>query len=127
LSAVLDSARDDNALGVKVVVGRTEYKIGDGLKVGYRANRDAYCLLVHRGGNGELTPLEPEQGNDLKLAAGERYAYPPDGTNIRITGPPGTDEVGLICSPGRIRLDGVSTIDPSELSVSVARYRVVQN
>jgi subtilisin family serine protease len=127
LNSLLARASDDNDLGVKVVVGRPEYRIGDGLKIGYRANRDAFCLLIHHSSEGEFTPLLPAEGRELRLRARERYAFPEDSaTTITVTGPPGTDEVGLICSSSRIRLDGITEGDPSSLSVSAVRYKVVE-
>jgi Subtilase family/Domain of unknown function (DUF4384) len=126
LTALLNLATDDNQLGVKVVVGRPEYQIGDGLKIGYRANRDAYCVLVHRSSLGEYTPLLPRDGEELRLRAGERYSFPDGNTTIRITGPPGTDEVGLICSPDRFQLDKISEVNQQSLSVNAARYKVVE-
>jgi hypothetical protein len=127
LSGAFALASEENDLGVKVVVGRPDYRIGDGLKIGYRANRTAYCLLIHRSAGGELTPLLPMTGGELRLDAGERYAYPSDSqTTITITGPAGVDEVGLICSASRIALEGIEKADPRSLSVSVAHYRIVE-
>ena len=127
LSRVLELANDDNDLGAKVVVGRPQYSIGDGLKIGYRAKRDAYCVMVHLGSDGEVTPLLPVEGNDLRLQAGERYAYPADSqTTIKITGPAGSEEVGLICSASKIRLEGIADLNRSSLSVSIAQYKIVE-
>ncbi len=120
---LLQRASDDNALGAKVVVGRTTYRIGDGLKIGFRARENCGCILLHRASGGEYTVLESR----LRLEAGERYAYPEgSGSNIKITGPAGRDEVALLCSADPAGLERIEQADAEEISVSLARYAVVE-
>ncbi len=126
LAALFDRGSEENELGVKVVVGRPSYRIGDGLKIGFRAERDCSCVLMHRSSRGEYTPLEPSGDGDLRLEAGKKYAYPLDtGMTIRVTGPPGKDEIALICSRDSLRPQGIETTGDN-LSVSVAAYDVTQ-
>lgn len=121
--SLLERASEDNAVGVKIVVGRPRYKIGDGLKIGFRARENCNCILLHRSSGGEYTPLEAR----LRLEAGERYSYPEGaGSNIKITGPAGRDEVALVCSMGSLSVDRIDDADADDLSISVARYQVVE-
>ena len=123
LDAQLAAARSGRDLDLKVVVGRAEYRIGDGLKVGISADQACYYLLLGRDSRGEFAVISPLGDDRPRLRAGEKRAFPERGT-IRVTGPPGRDEVILIGS--RRPLD-VRTWR-SEASISVARtsYRVVR-
>lgn len=121
LDRMLAQASEENALGVKVVTGRTAYRIGDGLKIGFRSRQDCGCVLVHRSAGGEYTPIEM----NLQLQADRRYAYPENSdTTIKITGPPGRDEVAIICSGSGSSLERIERGDTTGVAVSVARYQV---
>ena len=123
LDAQLAAARSGRDLGLKVVVGRDEYRIGDGLKVGITAERGCYYLLLGRDEQGNFAVISPLGDDRPRLRAGEKRAFPERGT-IRVTGPPGRDEVILIGS--REPLDARSWRSSDSVSVARVSYRVVR-
>ena len=114
---------DANDLDVKVVVGKSEYRVGDGMKIGYRANQDCYFLLINRDANGNYSLVAPMDGEQERLQGGEKYALPRGQETIKVTGPGGPEEVILIASKRPIDLNNA---DPSQLSISIAKYEVIQ-
>lgn len=123
LDAQLAAARSGRDLDLKVVVGRSEYRIGDGLKIGITAERACYYLLLGRDEQGNFAVISPLGDDRPRLRAGEKRAFPERGT-IRVTGPPGRDEVILIGS--REPLDPRNWRSSDSVSVARASYRVVR-
>ena len=123
LDANLKAAGSAADLGLKVAVGRQEYRVGDGLKIGVRADRECDFLLLGRDAQGNFAVIAPLGDDRTRLDAGEKRAFPERGT-IRVTGPPGRDEVILIGAPDPLDARGWRSSD----SISVARvsYRVVR-
>jgi hypothetical protein len=118
-------ARPDNPLGVKIVTGHPDYRPGDGLKVGYRAQQAAFCFVVRKSGAGAVTILQPSATGQLQLAPGAAAVFPPEPQQtIRLSGPAGAEQVALVCSASPIRPDNIDTVNPQSLSVAVASYRV---
>jgi len=123
--SLLRLARADNPLGLKVVTGHAEYRQGDGLKVGYRARSDAYCIVVRQTGGGAVAILQPSGAGELRLAGGVAGIFPAEPLQtIRLAGPAGTGQIGLICSASPLRATNLGQIDPQSLSVAVVSYRV---
>ena len=116
----LDAAPAGN-LDVKVVVGRPEYRVGEGMKIGFRASEDCYYVLLNRDSSGSLSVVAPLEGEADRLAGGERYALPRGQETIKVTGPGGREEVILICSKRPVNLNDANV---SDLSISIARYEV---
>ena len=120
--AVRESGRSPS-LKIKVVVGRSEYRIGDGMKIGFTASEDCYYLLLGRDAQGNFTVISPLRGDAPRLRAGERRSLPEQGA-IRVTGPVGRDEVLLLASRNRIRVENWR-ISAGRVVVARAAYRVV--
>ena len=123
LDAQIAAARSGRDLDLKVVVGRSEYRIGDGLKIGITAERACYYLLLGRDEQGNFAVISPLGDDRPRLRAGEKRALPERGT-IRVTGPPGRDEVILIGS--REPLDPRNWRSSDSVSVARVSYRVVR-
>ena len=123
LDAQLETARSRGDLNLKVAVGRPEYRIGDGLKVGISADEACYYLLLGRDSRGDFAVISPLGDDRQRLRAGEKRAFPERGT-IRVTGPPGRDEVILIGS--RRPLDPRTWRGEDSISVARISYRVVR-
>ena len=123
LDAQIAAARSGRDLDLKVVVGRSEYRIGDGLKIGITAERACYYLLLGRDEQGNFAVISPLGDDRPRLRAGEKRAFPERGT-IRVTGPPGRDEVILIGS--REPLDPRNWRSSDSVSVARVSYRVVR-
>ena len=124
VDAFIDRAERDPDLEVKVAVGRSEYRIGDGLKIGYTASRSCYYLLLGRDSSGKYVVIAPPEGDSPRLAGGEKYLLPEGGDVIRITEPTGVDELILIGSRDPIDLGGRGSARGA--SVSRASYRVTR-
>lgn len=123
LQRVVAAARGGQALELRVVTGRREYRIGEGLKVGVSATRDCFYLLLGRDSRGRYTVISPLGADAPRLRAGEKRVFPEAGA-IRVTGPPGTDELVLIGARRRLDLDGRESAE--SISVAKASYRVVR-
>ena len=124
LDDFLDRAGRDPSLGMKVAVGREEYRLGDGLKIGYTASRSCYYLLLARDSTGKYVLVAPAQGDSPRLTGGERYLLPEGDDVIRVAEPTGVDELILIGSRDPIDLSDRSAV--REVSVSRVNYRVVR-
>lgn len=107
----------------KVVVGRSEYRIGDGMKIGFRSSTGCSYLLFNRTSRGEYSLIAPLDGDTPRLQAGERYALPSGSETLKTTGPPGREQVILVCSPSPVPLRSEGR---GGYSISIAEYEVVQ-
>lgn len=110
-----------SSIRVKVVVGRAEYQVGQGLKVGFTADEDCYYVLLNRDAEGNYSVIAPVTGEAARLNGGEKYALPRGEETLTVSGPGGSEEVILICSRQPIDLN-----DPNVegLSVAIAKYEV---
>jgi hypothetical protein len=85
----------------------SEYRIGDGIVVHFRANRDCYLTLLNIGTSGNLTILFPNGFHpDNRIRAERLYTIPgPEyGFEYRLSGPPGAE-----------RLKAIATLKPVEM------------
>lgn len=123
LERAIDAVRGGDGLEINVVAGREEYRIGDGLKIGVTVSRDCFYLLLGRDAEGHYAVIAPQDGADPRLRGGEKRVFPETGS-IRVTGPPGVDELVLIAARRRIDLNDWD----SSAATAVARvsYRVVR-
>jgi len=106
---------------VKVVVGRAEYRIGEGLRVGFTTEEDCYYVLINRDAVGNYSVIAPAEGESPRLIAGERYSLPRGEETLTVTGPGGEEEILLICSRQPIDLNEPNV---QGLSVAIAKYEV---
>jgi hypothetical protein len=115
-------AGNDSRINPKVVVGKSTYRVGDGLKIGFKVEQDAYFILVHRSSDGEYTVLTSSDGGSGKLRAGEQYVEPSgENRTFRITPPAGTEEILLICSSREADLSDWQEGDGG-VAIASARY-----
>lgn len=124
LDDFLEGPNRDRSLEVKVAVGRSEYRLGDGLKIGYTAAEDCYYLLLSRDSQGRYAVISPLGGHSPRMIGGERYLLPQGDGVFRITEPTGVDEVILIGSREPIDLDRWRFA--GNVAIARARYRVVR-
>lgn len=124
LDDFIDRAEHDPSLELKVAVGRSEYRLGDGLKIGYTASRGCYYLLLARDSSGKYVVVAPLEGDSPRLDGGEKYLLPEGDDVIRITEPTGVDELILIGSRDPIDISDRRPV--RDVSVSRASYRVVR-
>ena len=128
LSATFESlfnlARADNPMGLRVVTGHPTYKAGDGMKLGYRSEREGYCMVVQRSAAGQFTVLQPVGPVELRVTANTPQVFPAEeGQAIRITGAPGEQRVGVICSAEKIGKDSIQRASPGSLSVNAVSFQ----
>lgn len=123
LMGVVAAARDGREVGLRVVAGRREYRIGDGLKVGVSTQRDCFYLLLGRDSRGQYTVISPLGEDEERLYADAKRVFPEEGS-IRVTGPPGTDELVLIGARRQLDLNGRGAAE--SISVAKTSYRVVR-
>jgi hypothetical protein len=113
-------------MGARVAAGHDSYRLGDGLKAGYRAERDGYCLLAQKAPSGQVTALQPLPAPDGRVTAGSVYVFPPqEGSTVRVAGAPGTGQLAVICSASPMRFETLRQANPQSLSVAVVPYQVV--
>ena len=62
LNELLERSGRNRGLKLKVAVGRSEYRLGDGLKIGYTASRSCYYLLLGRDSRGSTSSLRRWKG-----------------------------------------------------------------
>ena len=124
IDAFLERSRRDRDLEVKVTTGSEEYRLGDGLKIGFMASEDCYYLLLGRDSDGRYVAIAPFDGESPRLEAGEKYLLPQGDGVIRITEPTGTDEIILIGSRDRVDLSDQRSA--GEIAVANVAYRVVR-
>jgi Domain of unknown function (DUF4384) len=79
---------------VKLWVDKTDYKVGDNLRVSFEASRDGYVTLVNVGTSGRITIIYPngsEPENSVK--GGRIYSVPAAGDPYELTlgGPAGVE------------------------------------
>jgi subtilisin family serine protease len=125
LDRLLEAAGPDStAIQPKVVVGREVYRPGDGLKIGFKVERDCYYLLVHRDSAGKYTVLAPTPNGRTRLTAGEKYTEPAgENRTIKITPPAGIEHVILICADDDADLENWRPGSKS-VAVSEAHYEI---
>ena len=113
---------------VRVVVGQREYRVGDGMRIGFRSEVDCYYSLIHRSAEGQFTVIAPAGGESRRLRGGERYALPAnDRDTITVTEPIGREALLLVCAPEEIDLaDAVGNTRRQNLRLSIAEYSVVR-
>ncbi len=124
LDDFLERSGCDLSLEVKVAVGRAEYRLGDGLKIGYTASSSCYYLLLGRDASGQHVVIAPLEGDNPRLAGGEKYVLPQGDDVIRASEPTGVDEVILIGS--RDPIDIGNQCSGREVAVARVSYRVVR-
>ena len=123
LMGVVAVVRERHEVGLRVVTGRREYRIGDGLKVGVSTQRDCFYLLLGRDSQGQYTVISPLGKDEERLDSGAKRVFPEAGS-IRVTGPPGTDELVLIGARRQLDRNGRGAAE--SISVAKTSYRVVR-
>jgi hypothetical protein len=73
--------------------GRPVYGVGDELRVGFVAERDARCTLLHRDAAGTFSTFFPETGKATLLEGGERWVS----EGLRVGEPLGRESFLLVC------------------------------
>jgi hypothetical protein len=107
----------------RVITGRDLYKIGDGLKVGFKASQNAEYLLLHRASTGEYTLLSPRGDTPPNLTAGTAYLLPGEQETFQVTPPVGTEELILICSLKAVDLSAAARSGTIPMGLVIARHR----
>ena len=126
LDEFIERAERDPSLEVKVAVGRSKYRLGDGLKIGYTASSSCYYLLLARDSGGKYVVVAPLAGDSPRLRGGNRYLLPKGEDVIRIAEPTGVDVLILIGSRRPIDIAGGPRGPVRDVSVSMVSYRVVR-
>lgn len=94
---------------IKVVPSgkRAEYRIGDKVRVHFRANRDGYLTLLNVGTSGKLTILFPNMlHRDNFVYANKEYEIPSQeyGFEYELQGPPGVEKLKAIVTMQKMEL-----------------------
>ena len=88
---------------LKLVAGRQgnppSYRVGEGLKLGYRSSRNCNCALLHSDAAGNIQLLNPAGKETGNVTAGQSMIFPPtEGASLRVTEPGGYEQFYLICA-----------------------------
>jgi hypothetical protein len=112
----------------RVTTGRDLYRIGDGLKVGFKSSDKCDYLLFHRSSAGQYTLLSPRDGVVSALAPGAPYLLPSDTETFEVSLPVGVEELVLLCARQAIDLShaGATGQAPAGLVVARHQYQVSQ-
>ena len=124
LDEFLAGSGRDSSLDVRVATGRSEYRLGDGLKIGYTASDSCHFLLLARDSRGRYALIAPLKGGRARLSGGKKYMLPEGDDVILVSEPTGEDEVILIGSREPINIGRWRS--GAEIAVSQATFLVVR-
>jgi hypothetical protein len=128
LTALRQLANDSrDGMRVRVVSGRDLYRIGDGLRLGLRATEDCACLLFVRDSRGEYSLVPGGEGGYFALRRGESRIVPDDNrATLAVDGPPGTDELLMVCAPRPLPIEPLFTKSlGAGLAVAMHSYEII--
>lgn len=94
-------------LQVRLWTERTVYRLGEGVRLHFVTNRDAYVTLVNVGTSGTASILFPNRFfRSAFVRGGQQVTVPQDGAGFAfvLQGPPGTEVVRLVASEEPIKL-----------------------
>jgi hypothetical protein len=100
VSRLFDEAenRDLDALGLQLSVGkegdRRSYRVGDALRVGFAASKDARCALFHRDARGEIQLVYPSGAGESATLRGDAD---PVTVSLKVSEPVGDESFLLAC------------------------------
>ncbi|MBI2565512.1 MAG: DUF4384 domain-containing protein [Candidatus Schekmanbacteria bacterium] len=151
-------ASNPSALGIVIVPDRFDvkiwvnkrqparYRIGEPIRVYFRASRDAYVTIYDRSTDGSIVRLFPNRWDpDNFVRADRSYRIPSGDYDLRVTGPSGTEELTIYATSrkdfhlrhesdedyeqvpeGRQRqtVERIQIIPPSERAVDTVRFTV---
>jgi subtilisin family serine protease len=110
--------------GTKIVTGRDVYRVGDGLKLGVKVERDSAFLLFYRDAKGRYELWLPRDGASDVLRAAERYVLPLGEETLPLDERAvGQQELVLITAPQPVDWRQWSAAN-ALLTVATARFRV---
>lgn len=117
----------------RVALGRDgAYRDGDGLKLAWRTDADAYYVVLYRDSQGAWSVILPSAKRDTAtLSAGRGYVFPElEGDHITVRPPFGPQDLILICAKRPLRLEEMLQSDPEGLrnlvSIASATYQVIK-
>jgi hypothetical protein len=122
------AAEPGDGLTVRVVSNRDVYSVGDELGISLQSSGNAACLLFVRDAEGDYAVINPNRDPYIELRRGEPAIFPAPGTGkLEVIGPPGIDELLLVCAPKPAPLDAIAA-HPLEAhaALSVHRYLIVE-
>lgn len=94
-------AEESGRLQVKLWTERTVYRLGEGVRLHFVTNRDAYVTLVNVGTSGTASILFPNRFfRSAFVRGGQQMTVPQEGAGFAfvLQGPPGTEVVRLVAS-----------------------------
>lgn len=107
----------------RLVTGQDLYRIGDGLKVGFKTSASCEYLLFHRSASGDYTLLAPRDGSHGKTTAGEPILLPSAQENFQVSEPVGVEQLVLLCARNAMDLSGVAPEAPPPAGLAVVRHQ----
>ena len=126
LDSLIESPHaSSDGLRASVVVGRDRYRIGDGMKIGYRVNRDSAYLLLHRNSRGGYTLVAPHAFAPAMMGANEPYVLPSGGLSISVVEPLGREQFILLAAPHPLNIGDGASQGQGSMAVAVSRFEVV--
>jgi hypothetical protein len=124
-----ESASEPQPFEVRLALGKSSYRIGDGLKLGYMSSQTAYFAIFHSDGAGHYTRVTSSGAGAEPLEPGRSYVFPQgDQGQIQVTGPPGEEEFLFVCSKEPVDWDSLprSLPERSPIAVALVRFTIRQ-
>jgi Domain of unknown function (DUF4384) len=91
---------------IKLWADKTEYKVGETMRVAFEAHRDGYVTVVNVGTSGKITILYPNAfAPDHSVKGGRTYSVPASGDpyELALSGPAGVELVYAVFMTAPIR------------------------
>jgi hypothetical protein len=94
------------AVSLRLWSDKSQYRVGEALRLYFQASRDGYLTLVNVGTSGKITILFPNRfsgGHDVK--GGKTYSIPSadDGYGLALGGPPGEELIYAVVTSKPMR------------------------
>jgi hypothetical protein len=117
-----------DGLSIRIVTGRDVYRIGDSLRMGIFATDDCSCLAFVRDAEGSYALLPAETSGTLVLERGKTRLLPQaENESLDVQGPPGTDELLLVCSLRPVILETAGSVTNAGVAVAGHSYLIVED
>jgi len=94
----------DTDLSVRIWTDKQEYRVGEYIRINYRASRDAYVLIFTTDPKGETRQLLPNSyDSENFVRGGQAYSIPSGGYRLEVTPPTGRETISIVAFKERNR------------------------
>lgn len=90
--------------GASIWTDRSEYEIGDPVRIKFRSDVDGYAIIYDYSPDGRSQVIWPRSGAPEKIRGGRTYTIPDGGYEITASEPTGRERLVLVVSRDRAHL-----------------------